>query len=230
MLGRNAAPGADIGPRGGDPDGGRRPARVPRRALLAAFHCLHTERLGRLLGFPVAVIAVTSDPQAHAGHLERTWHGAWTPCEGWCVPFDNGLTDPSEVAYAHWRFDPRWLGGAEPPAGVVLADGCLAVGLPRGFAASDLGALFRLAMTERRLEAVASRPSSVRRRFASGRPLVAGPRYALSGPVAGVSVSLAQDLYAFRPRDLPAVAAAAAMAANGLSLRSVLADRRSGAR
>ena len=193
--------------------------------LVAAFASPETERLGRRLGFPVAVVAATGDPTGHMRLLTESWHAAWTTCQGWFQPFDCGVPDPGDVAYERRPFDPRWMGGARLPDGLSLRDGCLAVDLPHGAPAADFATLFGLAMADRQFDRVARTPSRVRQRFGTGRLLEVAPRYALS-PRGGLEpMTLVQDLYAFHPRHLPLVARAAAMAANGLAVRSLLALR-----
>ncbi len=199
------------------------PASMPTRrvALVAAFVCRKTESIGREVGFPVAVIAATADPARHAARLTATWHAAWTPRDAdWFMPFDEGLTIPSDVAYAQLPFDARWLGGAPLPSGVVLEDGCMRVGLPGSLAIADLSAILCCAMADLAFDRVARRPDRVRHRHITHRRTLVAPRYALMVPGDVTRVRLVEDLFSFRPRDLHAVAAQVAKAVSVLALTS----------
>lgn len=70
-----------------------------RTAHVFAFVCRKVERIGREVGFPLAVIAATSDPERHATRLSVTRHAGWsprTPAE-WFMLFDDGLTLPGDL-------------------------------------------------------------------------------------------------------------------------------------
>lgn len=67
---RNPIPGS------GDPsDAGERP---PPLAHVSAFVCRELERIGREVGFPLAVRAATSDPGRHAARLSKAQHVGWS--------------------------------------------------------------------------------------------------------------------------------------------------------
>ncbi len=208
--------------RRGECGAGRR-GRV-RVALVVAFVCPEPQRLGNLLGFPLAVIAATSDPARHAARWSATWQGAWTSrdADEWFVAFDEGDAGPLDVAYRQFAFDGRWLGGAVLPRGVTLRDGCLAVDPPRSSSPADLSAVMRLGLTDLSVERVARRPEYVRRRFASNRPTRVAPRYALAVPGDVTRLVPVDDLVRFHPGDLAKGAQILAMAVDSLALATLV--------
>ena len=195
-------------------------------AMLAAFVSAETNRLGRELGFDVAVIDVIDEPADHARTLSRTWHGCWRPTdsEGWYLPFDFGDATASTARFDHLAFDERWLGAVALPPGMRLACGCIEVDLAPGVHRSDLRQAFVQAMADRKFDWVAMQPARVRQRFASGRRLTVSCRYA-APPVAGCNgaVSLVENIYAFRPRSFPNVVSALESSVRILSMCSALA-------
>ncbi len=209
------------------PGSGRaRGRRRPTTAVVAAFTSPDTDRIGREVGFPVAVLAVVDDPAAHADALSRTWHGCWSASSGedWFLPFDFHHSTARSTRFRHVPLDARWMGRATLPAGMRLSSGCLEVDLVPGVDRSDVRQAFGQAMADARFDRVAERPARVRHRFATGRRLVVPCRYAAS-PNEGCDgrVSLVEDLYLFRPRSLPSVAGALGASVRILSMCSALA-------
>ena len=168
---------------------------------VAAFRCGETDRLGRELGFPVAVAAAVDDPAAHARRMSERWHGALRPRRDWYLPFDSWEVRPREVAYKQFGFDPRWMGGRFLPKGTFLDDGCVSVDLPRCANRRTFALALEAMMGDMRFDRVAARPSHVRYRSRTGRTLEVGARYGTS-PTSWDRPELVDDLYAFRPRDL----------------------------
>ena len=203
-----------------------RPLREPRLARLAAFRSPETDRLGRTIGFPVAVIAIVDDVERHAAMLSETWHACWRASDrGWFMPFDYDLASALSARFEPISFDGRWMGATAMPDAMTLGeDGSVAIELASGVSRSDLAQAFGQAMADRRFDAVAHRPSQVRKRFATGRKLEVPSRYA-APPAAGCDgrVTLVDDLYHFRPRALPTVIAALEASSRILSMCSALA-------
>ena len=197
-------------------------------AWVAAWVCPETERIGRSVGFPVAVVAATGDPSRHAARLATTEYAAWSPREwrGWVLPFDGGEAYGPDLAYRQIEFQPRWLGGAPLPDGVEIEDGRLKAHLPTGVEPSDLAALLRAGLGRMSFEHVVRRPDQVRYRYHTGREVVVPPRYALVRPRDIDHVVPAEDLYRFRPRDLSRVATVLARGVASLSAAKA-ADGRS---
>ena len=189
-------------------------------ARVAAFVCPEVERIGREVGFPLAVIAATSDPDRHAAHLTATWHAGWSPRtrEDWVMPFDFGMLLSEDVHYRQVPFDRRWLGRFSLPDGVTLASGCLVVELPPGASAADLSAILRTGLADSAYDRVARRPDRVRQRYSTSRPAVVTPRYALVTPGDVDRLVAVDDLFAFRPADLAALAQAVAHARDALKV------------
>ena len=193
-----------------------------RELLVAAFTNGETDRLSRELGFGIAVITVTLDVADHAAFLTNTFHGCWRPRRGWILPFDFWHTDHLSVGYGQLAFDPRWLGRFDLPPGMSVGEGCLRIRVPAGTSRLDLAQAFGLAMHERRFELIARRPREVRRRHRSSRELEVASRYSLDPSLTGTLPSVAEDIYAFRPRDLPGVVRAAERARALLELKVTL--------
>ena len=195
-------------------------------AYVAAFVCAGTERIGREVGFPLAVIAATEDPARHATRLSMTRHAAWTPRGGGAAPIvlDDERGVVSEFAYRHLPFDHRWLGKAPLPAGVGLVRGALIVELPFGTSADDVSVLLCSALSERTFESVARQPDRVRHRFATKRALVVAPRYASPTCDGHEGLIPVDDLFWFRPRDLAELATALALTAASLGLVTRISD------
>lgn len=191
-----------------------------RIASVAAFVCDETERLGREVGFPVAVVAATADPARHAAWLAATLYGACTPREGegHAFPFGEGEVPPRDLRYRQLRFDPRWMGSARLPSGTSIDDGCLRVDLPRGTCVADLAAILRPGLAELSFDHVARRPDRVRHRHATRRPVSVGPRYALARPGDVGRVVACEDLFRFGPGDLATLASVVALGVDTLSL------------
>lgn len=187
-----------------------RPVAGPPRGhvSVAAFVCRETERLGREVGFPVAVLAVTTDPGRHAARLSATLYGGCKPREyqDWPLCFDEGYAPPTDLAYRQLDLDPRWLGKAALPGNVALEAGRLAVTLPEGASMADLAVALRAGLTQFAFDRVTRRPDRVRHRYWSRRTVVVAPRYALVAPGDIERVVVADDLYAFHPSDLATVA------------------------
>ena len=116
------------------------------------------------------------------------------------------------------------MGRVALPANMVLSEGCLDVELPGGVSRSDLAQAFGQAMFDRRFDEVAQQPARVRQRFTSGRRLEVPCRYT-APPAAGCDgrVQIVDDLYAFRPRALPAIVGALEATLRILSMCSALA-------
>ena len=207
--------------RDGGPDGPRR----ARAAHVAAFVCPEIARVGREVGFPVAVIAATTDPDRYAARLSATRHAGWSPrdYDDWCMPFDDGLTLPADLAYVQLRFDARWLGPRLLPDGVTLDAGSLVVDLPPGSCAADLSAVLRAGLVDSAYDRVARRPDKVRHRHATRRPVVVAPRYSLLRPGNIERVVAVDDLFAFRPAGLADLARAVALAVDALVMGSAMA-------
>ena len=189
----------------------------PLTATVAAFVCAGTVRLGREVGFPIAVVAASSDPARHAEHLGATFHAAWRPNEGPTPIAFAAASDPSEFAYHQLAFDPDWLGGLTLPSGVRLRDGALVVDLPSGASPDDLSSLLRIGLDDLSYERVARLPDRVRHRFETGRPMVAVPRYALAEAGDVSRLLPVDDLFLFRPHDLPRFVSAVALAVASLA-------------
>ena len=203
-----------------------RPVRVTRVARLAAFRSPETERIGREIGIPLAVLRIVDDPVHHARAMSETWHACWRASDdGWFMPFDYGYAWPDSTRFEQLRLDPRWMGTAALPPMMTFADGCVDLALPPGVGRADLAQAFGQAMAPHRFEEVAQQPSRVRKRFASGRRLEVASRYAAS-PADGCDgrVRLVEDLYHFRPRALPLVVAALQASSRILSMCSALAQ------
>lgn len=199
--------------------------RACARAHVAAFVCAETERLARRVGFPLAVIAATSDPACHATRLSKTLHGAWAPqaFDAWPMPFDDGLALPSHLVYRQFAFDARWLGTAPLPQGLMLEAGSIVVALPLGTSAVNLSAMMGTALSDLSYENVARRPDQVRYRYVTGRPVVVAPRYALVTPGDIERFVPVDDLFKFHPADFVTVAKAVALALDALTVGSVMA-------
>ena len=188
---------------------GRRRASPVR---IAAFTSSGLRALGERIGFPVAVIAGIPDPSDHLGRLVAEEHACWSLEEDWCFPGTGGEEiDPFVPDFEHLAFDPRWLGGRRPPAGMAVEGGSLLVTMPGGVDGERFSAGLKVGLAPWRLDAVAARPGHVLRRRASGRPVHVPPRYSrVPGSGRGsTSFVLADDVYAFRPRQLPAIVSAA---------------------
>ncbi|MDX7951448.1 hypothetical protein P7D22_09730 [Lichenihabitans sp. Uapishka_5] len=193
----------------------------PPQVSIAAFRSGITSAIGMATGFPVAVLAVTEDPERHARRLTASQHGAWvTGPEGHPTPFQLGSHSPADLAYSVVRMDGGWMGGCALPPGVSLRDGVLRVALPPGATVRDLDQLFGLAMYDVRFDSVARLPTEVRRRHRSGRAREPGSRY--SRATGSSRFALVNDVYRFRRRDLAQVAGCAALALDGLIVRSRL--------
>ena len=209
----------------------RHRSRPCARAYVAAFVCAETERLARRFGFPLAVIAATSDPARHATRLSKTLHGAWAPqaYDAWPMPFDEGLSLPSHLVYRQLAFDARWLGSAPLPEGLTLEAGSIVVDLPLGTSAANLSALVGTALSDLSYENVARRPAQVRYRYVTGRSVVIAPRYALVTPGDIERVVAVDDLFKFHPADFVTIAKAVALALDALRVGSVMARLDEGA-
>ncbi len=197
-----------------------------RFARLAAFRSAETDRLGRAIGFPIAVLRIVDDPAREAVMLSETWHACWRPSEnGWFMPFDYDDASSRTTRFAQVPLDERWMGRTALPAAANFEFGCLVVELPSGVSRSDVAQAFGQAMADQRFDCVAQRPSKVRHRFASGRPLQVPARYAAS-PAAGCDgrVKLVRDLYLFHPRSLPSVVDAIESSVRILVMCSALAE------
>ena len=192
------------------------PVAVPRRrrrrteameATLAAFASPDTDKLGRALGFPVAVLAVTGDAALHAQRLSETWHACWTASDGeWFLPFDFGDSTARTTRFRQVRFDERWMGPRSLPDGMRLSEGSLRVTLSPG------------------VDRVAQRPAEVRRRCATGRRLLVSARSAAAPPEGCAGrATLVEDLYAFHPRCFPSVVGAVLSSLRILTMCSALA-------
>ena len=195
---------------------------VPRGAWvrLAAFRCIETDRLARELGFPVAVVAAVRDPAAHARWLSDRWHGALRPRGAdWSLPFDTHEAHPWTVEYEQIVMDPRWMGGRALPRPMAFAGGCVDITLPPRVGSTAFASALRAVMADRRFDVVAGRPAQVERRVFTRRPLAVEPRYSAL-PADMRRPRRVDDLYAFRPRDLPVIVAKAAMALEGLKILS----------
>jgi hypothetical protein len=192
----------------------------PIRVVVAAFSSPEIERFGREIGVSIAVIAPSMNPGRLASKLSRQWHASWAPRENWFQAVDYYLSDQASSTFRQTPLDPRWMGNASLLAPVCFADGGLAVEIP-GDALSDYTKLFASAMAERAVERFAAKPGCIRRRFATGRPLTIAPRYTCNPACApvGVNLTLVQNLYAFRPKDLPVLASAVHSAATVVELR-----------
>lgn len=195
-------------------------------AYVAAFLCAGTERIGREVGFPLAVIAATADPDRHAKRLSVTRHAAWTPREGGAdaIALDDASGLASEFAYRQLAFDRRWLGPATLPAGVGLDRGALTVELPSGASVEDLSALLCSGLSDHAFESVARQPDRVRHRFATRRPVVVAPRYASLVRDGTAELFPVDNLFRFRPRDLAELASALALAIASLGLVTRVSD------
>lgn len=190
----------------------------PLTATVAAFVCAGTLRLGREVGFPVAVVAATVDPTRHAEHLGATFHAGWRPSEESTSIAFAAASDPSEFTYHQLPFERDWLDGLTLPRGVRLRDGALVVDLPSGASPDDLSSLLRIDLDDLSYERVARLPDEVRHRIETGRPVLAAPRYALAGAGDVGRLVPVDDLFRFRPCDLPRVVSAVALAVASLRL------------
>ncbi len=199
-----------------------------RLARVAAFTCRETERIGRELGLPLAVIAATSDPERHAARLSATRHAGWSPrtYDDWCLPFDDGFATPQDLTYAQLPFDRRWLGPRALPRGVNLDAGSLVVELPRGASAADLSAVLRAGLADASYDRVARRPDRVRRMYAARRPVVVAPRYSLLVPDDIMRVEAVTDLFSFRPCDLANLATTVSLSLDALVVGAAMSARR----
>lgn len=208
-LGRLPTRGGAGSPKGFGGHGGR-PTGVIR---VAAFVSSGLRSLGERVGFPVAVIAATTDPSDHLGRLVAEEHACWSLEEDWCFFGVGGEEiDPFKPDFERLAFDPRWLGGRRPPGGVAVEGGSLLVTSPGGIDRARFSAELKVELAPRRLDVVAARPGRVLSRRASGLPVHVPPRYSkLPGSGSGAtSFRLEDDVYAFRPRDFPAIVSAAA--------------------
>ncbi len=194
--------------------------------------CPEVARIGREVGFPIAVIAATFDPERYAARLSATRHAGWSPRTqaDWCMPFDDGLALPADLAYRQLRFDRRWLGQSPLPVGVTLASGSLVVDLPPGKCAADLSGVLHAGLADAAYDRVARRPDRVRHRFARNGPAVVLPRYSLVTPGDIERVVAVDDLFAFRPADLANLAAAVACALDALAMTFALTHSGDGRR
>ena len=203
----------------------RRPASRNRQVSVVAFRSGVTDSIGTAVGFPVAVLAATTDPDAHARRLVDAEYAAWVAApRGHPTPFRLESLDASAVAYTVLRMEEGWIGNRPLPDGVALVDGALRLTLPAGCTAHELGQLFALAMSDARFDSTARLPSEVRRRHGAGRPPSIPPRYSLSVGPHRRTFTVVDHLYRFRRQDLPQVASAAALAREGLMIRSELAS------
>lgn len=198
---------------------------LPRRrcapsgeAFVSAFVCAGTERIGRSAGFPLAVVAASHEPGLHAAFLSATRHAGWSVGADGGTAFASDGDDPMDFIYRVLPFDPRWLGRAPLPAGVGIARGSLTVALPAGASVRDVSSMLCSGLAGSSHERVARRPERVRQRLATGRPPLVSPRYAMASPGDDARLVPVDDLFHFRPRDLPVVAAALALAVGSLAL------------
>lgn len=187
-------------------------------AFVSAFVCAGTERIGRSAGFPVAVVAASHEPGLHAGFLSATRHAGWSVGTAGGTAFASDGDDPMDFIYRVLPLDPRWLGRTPLPTGVRIARGSLAVALPAGASVRDVSSLLCSGLAGSSYERVARRPERVRQRLATGRPPLVSPRYAMASPGDDARLAPVDDLFHFRPRDLPTVAAALALAVGSLAL------------
>lgn len=191
---------------------------------LAAFASPLTERVGRGLGFPVAVIDVVADPSAHAARLGGELHAGWIPGHG-TDAFDLDDPAPAACVYAPVPFHRDCLGGGRTPGALEWRDGHVALHLPDGVPPGAVAHAFAQAMTGHRFDEVAHAPAMALRRHRAGMSVGASPRYS-AVPAAGLRgrVSIVRDLYAFRPADQRAAVRAAADALRVLGVWAVLSD------
>ena len=198
------------------------PRRRPRRAgfatsgglpcaiRIAAFSSPDLVGLGRRLGFPLAVIAATTDPDAHLSRLIRRQHACWCLGEDRAFSFGGAEIDPFDPSYEQLRFDPRWMGRRRLPNGVAIESGSLLVALPHPRARTLFETELKSLLTPRRFDVFGARPGWVLRRRAMGQPSAVVPRYSCDWRTGsgGTAFTVVHDLYAFRPKQLPALAAA----------------------
>lgn len=168
--------------------------------------------LGRRLGFPVAIMAATTDPDRRLAAMVRDQHACWTMEEDWAFVGVGRPpeTDPLAPSFHPIQFDPRWLGGRRPPPGIAVEGGSLIVTLPTGVGAGQLSRALHRRLAFRRFDVVAARPGQILRRRATGRPHAVVPRYSCTRHGSGAATAFLRvdDLYAFHPTDLPVVVAA----------------------
>ncbi|WP_237478661.1 hypothetical protein [Lichenibacterium dinghuense] len=192
---------------------------------VAAFDSPGLHALGARLGSSLAVIAAIPDPQAHLACLVREEHACWTLEEDWCFGGVGGQeVDPLAPQFRQIRLDPRWMGDRRLPAGVAIEAGSFLVALPHADSRSRFADELKSRLARRRFEVAGARPGRVLRRRMTGRPLVAAPRYSRP-PSAGEGATafrIVDDLYEFRPKDLPALAAAVVGARDRVTLATDL--------
>lgn len=183
----------------------------PCALRVAAFVSPALNELGRRLGFPLAVVVTTKDPEAHLAQLVERQHASWCLGEDWIFEGVGGREiDPLQPAFEQLKFDPRWMGRRRLPSGVAIESGSLLITLPDSSTHARFAAELRSLLERRRFDVYGARPGAVLQRRATGRPLVVAPRYSCvwHGNPGSTAFEKVRDLYAFRPKNFPALIAA----------------------
>ncbi len=191
-----------------------------RIARVATFTCSGLAELSRDVGFRVVVAAAVGDPARHASFLTGTRHASGIPAgpDVWVQPID--FDDWTFRDYVHAPFDVRWLGGRTLPLGLRIEDGSLAVPLPSHVPLSRFAAAFRRGLSAMAFHRVAHSPKKCRHRFESGLQVSVSPRYSYAAPETMTPV-IADDLVAFRARDLVRLGHIAGRALVELAIRDL---------
>jgi hypothetical protein len=190
---------------------------------VAVFDSPGLREFGASLDLPLAVVAATPAPRAHIDRLVREEHGCWRLREDWCFGGVGGEElDPLFPQFQRIDLDPRWMGRHRLPTGIAIEGGTLLVVLSHRNLRSPFAIELKARLACWRHDVVGARPGLVLRRRATGRPVIVGPLYSRSQQAGdgATAFEVADDIYAFRPKLLPALVAAVAAARDRVTLRA----------